>query len=139
MILNKVSVFAAAAGALCLEERGGPDAACPAATGARLTLQRTGSAVRSSQAKARLQSVAYGQQKVVDASVVFIICGTLAAHDHLAQVLMPSVDAGIMEQQMVDGWVALASAAHADNPTLQRDDRVSGHWKLAAEAAPAAI
>lgn len=32
-------------------------------------------AVRSSQAKARLKSVAYGQQKVVDASVVFIICG----------------------------------------------------------------
>lgn len=81
-------------------------------------------AVRSSQAKARLKSVAYGQQKVVDASVVFIICGTLAAHDQLGQVLMPSVDAGIMEQQVVDGWVALASAAHADNLTLQRDEAV---------------
>ena len=40
-------------------------------------------AVRSPEAKARLKTVCYGQQKVADASVTFIICGTLAAHEGL--------------------------------------------------------
>ncbi|MDR0259456.1 MAG: nitroreductase family protein, partial [Comamonas sp.] len=37
-------------------------------------------AVRSPAAKQRLRAVAYGQQKVEDAAVVFIICGSLQAH-----------------------------------------------------------
>jgi nitroreductase len=37
-------------------------------------------AVRTPEAKARLKATAYGQQKVEDASVVFIVCGTPAAH-----------------------------------------------------------
>lgn len=81
-------------------------------------------AVRSEQAKARLRSVAYGQQKVVDASVAFIVCGSLAAHAQLAVALQPSVDAGIMAQRMVDGWVSLASAAHEGDPVLQRDEAI---------------
>lgn len=44
-------------------------------------------AVRSPEAKARLKAVSYGQQKVADASVTFIICGTLAAHEQLGQAL----------------------------------------------------
>ena len=40
-------------------------------------------AVRSPKAKARLKTVCYGQQKVVDASVTFIIFGTPAAHEGL--------------------------------------------------------
>lgn len=81
-------------------------------------------AVRSEQAKARLRSVAYGQQKVVDASVAFIVCGSLAAHAQLAVALQPCVDAGIMAQRMVDGWVSLASAAHEGDPVLQRDEAI---------------
>lgn len=81
-------------------------------------------AVRSEQAKNRLRSVAYGQQKVVDASVAFIVCGTLAAHTQLAAALQPSVDASIMEQRVVDGWVAQASAAHEGDPVLQRDEAI---------------
>lgn len=81
-------------------------------------------AVRSEQAKARLRSVAHGQQKVVDASVAFIVCGSLAAHTQLAVALQPSVDAGIMAQRMVDGWVSLASAAHEGDPVLQRDEAI---------------
>ncbi|MWV18331.1 nitroreductase family protein [Pseudomonas sp. L-22-4S-12] len=81
-------------------------------------------AVRSVEAKARLRSLAYDQQKVMDASVAFIVCGTLAAHAQLAAALQPSVSAGIMEQDMVDGWVALASAAHEGDPVLQRDEAI---------------
>ena len=81
-------------------------------------------AVRSAQAKARLKSVAYGQQKVVDASVAFVVCGTLAAYTQLAVTLQPSVDVGLMTQHMVDGWVAQASAAHESDPVLQRDEAI---------------
>lgn len=81
-------------------------------------------ALRSAEARARLKSVAYGQQKVADASVTFIICGTLAAHDQLADALQLSVDAGIMEQPLADKWVAQARRAHADDATLQRDEAI---------------
>ena len=81
-------------------------------------------AVRSPQAKARLKTVACGQQKVADAAVTFIICGTLSAHEPLAQVLKPAVDAGIMSEPMVNAWVAQAARQHANNPTLQRDEAI---------------
>jgi nitroreductase len=79
-------------------------------------------AVRSSEAKEQLKAVAYGQQKIIEAPVTFIVCGTLRAHERLALALQPSVDAGIMERATVDGWVAMANGAHADNPELQRDE-----------------
>lgn len=81
-------------------------------------------AVRSSDAKERLKAVSYGQQKVVDASVTFIICGTLEAYKQLPQALQPSLDAGIIEPSMVAGWVAMAEGAHTGNPVLQRDEAV---------------
>lgn len=81
-------------------------------------------AVRSPAAKSRLKSAAYGQQKIVDASVAFIICGTLQAYSQLASALQPSVDRKIMESHIVDGWVAQATATHTSNPILQRDEVV---------------
>lgn len=79
-------------------------------------------AVRSPEAKARLKTVCYGQQKVADASVTFIICGTLAAHEGLPHVLQPSVDAGLLDQSMLAGWVVMATRSYAGNPQLQRDE-----------------
>ncbi|MDR0261336.1 MAG: nitroreductase family protein [Comamonas sp.] len=79
-------------------------------------------AVRSTEAKARLQAVAYGQQKVVDAAVAFIVCGTLAAHRQLAAVLQPSVEAGTLPQRTADAWVAQAIQAHEGDAQLQRDE-----------------
>lgn len=81
-------------------------------------------AVRSEDAKARLKSAAFGQQKVGDASVAFIICGTLAAHGHLRTALKPSVEANIMDQRTVDAWVAQVTESHQDDPALQRDEAV---------------
>lgn len=79
-------------------------------------------AVRSPEAKARLKAVSYGQQKVVDAPVTFIICGALEAHKGLPHALQPSVDAGILDQSMLEEWVAMAKGAHSGNPQLQRDE-----------------
>lgn len=79
-------------------------------------------AVQSEEAKARLKSAAFGQQKIMDASVAFIICGTLAAHTQLAKVLKPSVEATIMKQATVNAWVTQASTSHEGNSVLQRDE-----------------
>lgn len=81
-------------------------------------------AVQSEAAKERLKGAAFEQQKIVDASVAFIVCGKLAAHKQLAAVLKFSVDANIMEQKMADGWVAQASSSHASDSVLQRDEAV---------------
>lgn len=81
-------------------------------------------AVCSDEAKARLKAVAYGQQKVVDAPVTFIICGTLEAHEQLPQTLQPSVEAGILDQSVFEGWVTMARRAHTGNPVLQRDEAI---------------
>ena len=79
-------------------------------------------AVRTANAKARLKVAAYGQQQVMDASVTFIICGTLAAHERLAQVLKPAVEAGILDNAILANWVAAATEAHQNNAQLQRDE-----------------
>lgn len=79
-------------------------------------------AVRSPEAKTKLQAAAFGQQKIADASVAFIVCGTLAAHVHLAAALQPSVAAGILQQPVADAWVAQAHASHEGNAALQRDE-----------------
>ncbi|MBB3120642.1 nitroreductase family protein [Pseudoduganella violacea] len=81
-------------------------------------------AVRSPQAKARLLDVAYGQKKVAEAAVTFIVCGTLAAHEGLAGALQPSLDAGIINASMLQSWVGMAHGAHHDNPQLQRDEAI---------------
>ena len=81
-------------------------------------------AVQTAEAKGRLKAVAYGQQKIADAAVTFIICGTLEAHKGLANALKPSVDAGILDQSMSDSWVGMATTAHTENPQRQRDEAI---------------
>lgn len=79
-------------------------------------------AVTSPAAKEKLKAAAYGQQKVVDAAVTFVVCGTLAAHQQLATTLQPSIDKGILSKDVVDGWVGMAKGTHENNPQLQRDE-----------------
>lgn len=81
-------------------------------------------AVQSQQAKARLKAVSYGQQKVVDASVTFIVCGKLQAHKGLAHALTPAIASGLIEQTLADSWVEMASAGHEGNPQRQRDEAI---------------
>lgn len=81
-------------------------------------------AVRTPAAKARLHALAWRQQKVLDAAVTYIICGTLQAHTQLADRLAPVVRAGVFGQAVGDAWVAQATAAHAPDDQLQRDEAV---------------
>ena len=81
-------------------------------------------AVQSKEAKERLQAVAYGQQKIVDAAVTFIVCGKLEAHKGLAHALKASVTSGLLEQAMADAWVKMAHDGHEGNPVRQRDEAI---------------
>lgn len=79
-------------------------------------------AVTSPAAKEKLKAAAYGQQKVVDAAVTFIVCGTLNAHQYLEDTLRPSVDKGVLSKAVVDTWIDMAKGSHEGNAQLQRDE-----------------
>lgn len=81
-------------------------------------------AVRTPEAKARLLPLAFGQQKVVDAAVTFIVCGSLDAHKTLPQTLSATLDAGIIDQAVYDMWVGAAHGLYAEKPQLQRDEAI---------------
>lgn len=81
-------------------------------------------AVSSEAAKARLLPLAYGQQKVADAAVTFIVCGTLEPHRTLPAALSPSLEQGIIDQAVFDGWTGAATNMYANNPAFQRDEAI---------------
>lgn len=80
-------------------------------------------AVRAPEAKALLRSLAYGQAKVQEAAVTFIICGVLPDHAALAARLLPFVKAGFMPAAMASGWQEGARSQYAD-PQTARDEAV---------------
>jgi len=73
--------------------------------------------------KERLKAVAYGQQKVVDAAVTFIVLGDLKAHIKLPDILAQAVKAGIFDQATADNMVGMANQMYA-NPSAQRDEAI---------------
>lgn len=79
-------------------------------------------AVRSREAREKLRGLSFGQQKVVDAPVTFIICGTLRAHNQVAAALRPAVEQGILQQPVADGWTRMAQAAFNGDERAQRDE-----------------
>jgi len=81
-------------------------------------------AVHSDEAKARLLPLAYGQQKVIEAAVTFIICGTLEQHLTMPAALAPTRDAGIIDQATYEGWVGAVNNMYGANPVMQRDEAV---------------
>jgi nitroreductase len=80
-------------------------------------------AVTRQENRERLKALAYNQQKVADAPVVFIVLGDLRAHEKLAAILARSVAAGILDQAIADGWVASAARSYAD-PAPARDEAI---------------
>ena len=81
-------------------------------------------AVQSEDAKRQLKSAAFNQQKIIDASVAFIICGQLDGYQQLQQVLQSSVSANIIEQKIAESWVAQATTTLENNIILQRDEAI---------------
>ncbi len=81
-------------------------------------------AVADPEDKERLKSLAYNQQKVADAAVVFIILGDLRGHEKLPEIVQRTVAAGILPSGRAEGWVNMAQATYANNPTLARDEAI---------------
>jgi len=79
-------------------------------------------AVRSQEAREKLRELSFGQQKVVDAPVTFIISGTLKAQDQVAAALKPAVDKGILIQPVVDSWTRMAQGSMYGDERAQRDE-----------------
>lgn len=73
--------------------------------------------------KERLKQAAFGQQKVADAAVTFIVLGDLRGHEKLGNILDQSVKAGILDQQTRDRWVDTANESYA-NPLKARDEAI---------------
>jgi nitroreductase len=80
-------------------------------------------AVRAPEAKARLRDLAYGQAKVQDAAVTFIICGVLPDPATIAGSLRPFVEAGFMSAEVASSWQEGARAQYAD-PQIARDEAI---------------
>lgn len=81
-------------------------------------------AVRSAEAKARLLPLAFGQPKVVEAAVTFIICGTLQPQMTIATALKPTLDAGIIDDAIYNGWIGAVQNMYGANQNLQRDEAI---------------
>jgi nitroreductase len=80
-------------------------------------------AVRTSDAKAQLRRLAFGQPKVSEAAVTFIVCGTLPDSADIPVRLAASVDAGFMSASIVARWQEAVRDKYAD-PQIARDEAV---------------
>jgi nitroreductase len=78
--------------------------------------------VRTPEHKARLCEMAYGQKKVQEASVTFIVCGRLRPHLGLRDAMQPFVAAGHVDAAAVDAMVGSATRGYSDEPQMQRDE-----------------
>ncbi|EAR61652.1 nitroreductase family protein [Neptuniibacter caesariensis] len=80
--------------------------------------------VNSDEAKQRLHPIAYYQPQILDASATVVICGDLDGYQRLEERLTPSVEAGILNDEIVKGWSEMVNSGFADNPQAQRDEAV---------------
>jgi nitroreductase len=74
--------------------------------------------------KERLKALAYNQQKVADAAVVFIVLGDLRGYEKLPEIVQRAVAAGLLSPEGAESWVNMAQATYANNPTLARDEAI---------------
>ncbi len=81
-------------------------------------------AVRTPAQKARLCEMAYGQKKVEEASVTFIVCGRLRPHLGLRNAMQPFMAAGHVDAAAVDAMVESATRGYADDLQMQRDEAI---------------
>jgi nitroreductase len=81
-------------------------------------------AVRSSERKQDLMALAYGQEKVANAAVTFIVCGVLEPHRGLRAAMQGFHEDGHIDQDFLEEWIEEAAAAYEDEPGVQRDEAI---------------
>jgi nitroreductase len=81
-------------------------------------------AVTRPEDKSRLKALAYQQQKVEDASVTLIVLGDIQGYEKLAEILEPSVEAGIIDEKTASSWVKSANKSYSTNEQFARDEAI---------------
>ncbi len=81
-------------------------------------------AVTDPDKKKALSAASYGQPKVADAAVTFIILGDIEGYKKLRNILDRSVAAGLLPQEFTDQWVQMATGAYGSNPQFARDEAI---------------
>lgn len=81
-------------------------------------------AVRSPQRKQDLMALAYGQEKVADAAVTFIVCGILEPHLGIRTAMQGFHEDGHIDRGFLEEWVDEATSAYQDQPGMQRDEAI---------------
>jgi nitroreductase len=74
--------------------------------------------------KERLLPIAYGQQQVVDASVVVAVLGDLQANSNADAVYEPAVQAGLMPADVKSAIMEQIEFAYANDPNFPRDEAI---------------
>jgi nitroreductase len=81
-------------------------------------------AFTSSASKERLRACAFGQQKVADAAVTFVIVGVIGGHRSLQQTLEPAVKAGLVEAASLQATIEMANGIYEGRVQFQRDEAI---------------
>jgi nitroreductase len=81
-------------------------------------------AVQSPARKRALMALAYDQEKVVDASVTFIVCGVLEPQHGIRGAMQPFHEDGHIDQEVFDEWVDEATSVYQHAPGMQRDEAI---------------
>ncbi|HEY2531628.1 MAG TPA: nitroreductase family protein [Xanthobacteraceae bacterium] len=83
-------------------------------------------AITDRQIRAQLSqtTIQPNRQRVVDASVVFVILGDLEAHRSLPEILEQSVKAGSLARETADLWISTANQLYGAQPQLAREEAV---------------
>ncbi|WP_054313358.1 nitroreductase family protein [Mesorhizobium sp. 1M-11] len=81
-------------------------------------------AVRTPEAKARLRKLAYGQVKVSDAAVTFIVCGQSPDYTTVPERLRAIVESGHMAAEIAIGWQEAARRKYLGDPGAARDEAI---------------
>ena len=81
-------------------------------------------AVKDLAAKQRLKAVAYGQPKVADAAVTFIILGDMDAYQHVAKAFDPLFKKGIIDQKALDGLTKMLDGMYREHSQNRRDEAI---------------
>lgn len=74
--------------------------------------------------KEKLLPIAYGQNQIVEASIVVAILGNLQANQNAEAVFGPEVQAGRMPEEVKSNLVNQIEYAYANVPTVPRDEAI---------------
>jgi len=80
--------------------------------------------VRDPAARAALQQLAYGQQKVRDAAATFVVLADLRGAERLPQIAARAREAGLLDATGAAGFAASGQGAYEGKPGFARDEAI---------------